>query len=102
MKGSLTIDALKVNGRGSLADRATRKAGENDLLITRFAQKPEGGGGSFPPPPSGLEPGQIEAAALGAALFALARLECQPQKPGTEQRYRRRLRDAGDRRVEAE
>jgi predicted AAA+ superfamily ATPase/uncharacterized small protein (DUF1192 family) len=37
VRGSLEIEALKVDGRGSLAERATRKAGENDLLICRFA-----------------------------------------------------------------
>jgi hypothetical protein len=37
VKGPLTIDALKLNGRGSLAARATGKAGDDDLLITRFA-----------------------------------------------------------------
>ena len=36
-KGPLTIDALKVNGRGTLAARATSKAGDDGLLITRFA-----------------------------------------------------------------
>jgi len=36
-KGPLEIDALKLNGRGTLAERATRKAGDNDLLITGFA-----------------------------------------------------------------
>jgi hypothetical protein len=35
--GQLTIEALKVNGRGSLAARATGKAGNGGLLITRFA-----------------------------------------------------------------
>lgn len=37
VKGSLTIDALKVNGRGTLATRATSKAGDDGLLITRYA-----------------------------------------------------------------
>ena len=36
-KGPLTIDALKVNGRGSLAARATSRVGDDGLLITRFA-----------------------------------------------------------------
>jgi hypothetical protein len=36
-KGPLTIEALKVNGRGSLAARATSKAADDGLLITRFA-----------------------------------------------------------------
>jgi predicted AAA+ superfamily ATPase len=31
------IDALKVNGTGTLAHRASVKAGENDLLVTRYA-----------------------------------------------------------------
>lgn len=35
--GPLEIDAYKVNGRGTLAERASKKAGENDLLVTRYA-----------------------------------------------------------------
>lgn len=33
----LEIEALKVNGSGTLAERATKKASENDLLITGYA-----------------------------------------------------------------
>jgi predicted AAA+ superfamily ATPase len=33
----LTIEVLKMNGAGTLAERATRKAVENDLLVTRYA-----------------------------------------------------------------
>ena len=36
-KEPLAIDALKVNGRGTLAARATGKSGDDGLLITRFA-----------------------------------------------------------------
>ena len=33
----LTIEVLKMNGAGTLAERATRKAVQNDLLVTRYA-----------------------------------------------------------------
>lgn len=33
----LTIEPLKMNGSGTVAERATKKAVENDLLVTRYA-----------------------------------------------------------------
>lgn len=33
----LSIDALKINGTGTLAERATKKAVDNDILVTRYA-----------------------------------------------------------------
>jgi hypothetical protein len=37
VQGPVEIEALKVNGRGTLAERASRKAADNDLLVTRYA-----------------------------------------------------------------
>jgi predicted AAA+ superfamily ATPase len=35
--GPLAIDVLKINGTGTLAERASKKAVDNDLLVTRYA-----------------------------------------------------------------
>lgn len=36
-QGPVGIEVLKLNGRGTLAERATKRAVENDLLVTRYA-----------------------------------------------------------------